>query len=109
VRHVSKPSISGGTLASRVVQADRFFAENAVKNVRAMDTTVEFTWPITVIGGMNGSGKTTLLQACSSTYVKEVGGRYFKLGEWIRGALVGETPAIKDPAKISYVRSGTPR
>jgi hypothetical protein len=29
VLHVSKPSISGGTPASCVVQADRFFAENA--------------------------------------------------------------------------------
>jgi len=73
-----------------------------VKNVRATDTTVEFTWPVTVIGGTNGSGKTTVLQACSSAYVKEVGGRYFKLGDWIRGALAGETPAIKDPARISY-------
>lgn len=56
-----------------------------VKNIRGLDVSMEFTWPVTAIGGINGAGKTTLIQIASSTYIKESGSRYYKLGDWIRG------------------------
>jgi predicted ATPase len=72
-----------------------------VKNVRGLTATVEFSWPLTVIGGVNGCGKTTLIQLCSSAYAKP-GGRYFKIGDWLRNGLVGETPAIVEPAAVKF-------
>ena len=74
----------------------------SVSNVRQMTVALEFTWPLTAIGGVNGSGKSTVLQICSSAYSKEKGGRHYKIGDWIRGALPGETPAIGNNATISY-------
>lgn len=73
-----------------------------IQNIRAVDATIEFTWPITAIGGTNGSGKTTILQICSTAYSKNVGGRYFSLGNWIRTGLREETPAIKEPAEVTF-------
>ncbi|PSR18277.1 hypothetical protein C8255_08330 [filamentous cyanobacterium CCP3] len=74
----------------------------SIANIRSIDETIEFTWPVTVIGGSNGSGKTTVLQICSTAYSQEKGGRYYKLGDWIRNALLGETPAVQGNADVSF-------
>jgi predicted ATPase len=73
-----------------------------IKNIRGLDVTLEFTWPVMAIGGINGAGKTTVIQVASSAYAKQKGGRYYKLGDWIRNALQGESPAVKDPAHVSF-------
>ncbi len=73
-----------------------------VHGVRGVDATIEFTWPVTAIGGTNGSGKTTFLQVASAAYVAEAGRRQVNLGSWIRGALRGDTPPITVPAHIQY-------
>lgn len=46
--------------------------------------------------------KTTLLQLCSSAYVKEKGGRVYKIGEWVRSALQDETPAVDAGSSVSF-------
>ncbi|PJZ57232.1 ATP-dependent nuclease [Leptospira barantonii] len=74
----------------------------SIENVRGIKEKIEFNWPVSVIAGINGSGKTTFLQMCSTAYVKEQGGRHFKVGDWIRGALKGETSAIDLPAKVGF-------
>lgn len=73
-----------------------------IKNIRGLDVGLEFTWPVTAIGGVNGAGKTTLLQIASCAYTKNIGGRYYKLGEWIRNALEGESAAVKPPAHVKF-------
>ncbi len=74
----------------------------SINNIRSINGIIEFTWPVTVIGGCNGSGKTTILQICSTAYSQEKGGRYYKLGDWIRNALIGETPAVRENASVSF-------
>ncbi len=74
-----------------------------LNNIRGMvNMNIQFTWPVTVIGGTNGSGKTTILQICSTAYSKNKGGRYHTLGSWIRAGLSEETPAIKNPATVKF-------
>lgn len=73
-----------------------------IRAVRGIDTDIEFTWPVIAIAGTNGSGKTTLLQLCSAAYVKQDGGRNYKIGDWVRGALKGETPAFDEGSSISF-------
>lgn len=73
-----------------------------VENIRGLNVSLEFTWPVTAIGGVNGAGKTTLIQIASCAYVKDVGGRYYKLGDWIRNALEGESPAVNPPAHVAF-------
>jgi predicted ATPase len=70
--------------------------------VRGISEKIEFSWPVTAIAGTNGSGKTTVLQLCSAAYVGEQGGRNYKLGDWIRSALGGETPAFNEDSSISF-------
>lgn len=73
-----------------------------VKRVRELDAHIEFSWPITAIAGSNGSGKTTLLQLCSAAYVGNEGGRIYKIGDWVRGALGGETPAFGPNSSVAF-------
>lgn len=73
-----------------------------VENIRGLNISLEFTWPVTAVGGINGAGKTTLIQIASCAYVKKEGGRHYKLGDWIRSALEGESPAVSPPAHISF-------
>lgn len=73
-----------------------------VENIRGLNVTLEFTWPVTAVGGINGAGKTTLIQIASCAYIKNVGGRYYKLGDWIRSALEGESPAVTLPAHVGF-------
>lgn len=73
-----------------------------VQNIRGLNINMEFTWPVTAIGGTNGAGKTTLIQIASCAYVQNVGGRYYKLGGWIRNALEGESPAVRPPAQVGF-------
>nr|WP_116576355.1 AAA family ATPase [Ralstonia pickettii] len=73
-----------------------------VKNVRGLSSSIEFSWPITAIAGTNGSGKTTILQLCSAAYVGQQGGRQYKIGDWVRSALGGETPAFNETSSISF-------
>lgn len=73
-----------------------------IKNIRAINTEIDLAFPVTVISGTNGSGKTTVLQICSTAYSKNVGGRYYTLGYWIKAGLTGETPAIQEPAEIIF-------
>jgi len=81
----------------------------SVQNVRGITTTVEFQWPVTVLGGINGCGKTTILQLCSAAYTREGSGkRHFVLGRWIGPALQGETPPISPPASVHYSFWGPP-
>lgn len=70
--------------------------------VRGISEKIEFSWPITAIAGTNGSGKTTVLQMCSAAYVGQQGGRIYKLGDWVRSALGGETPAFNEKSLISF-------
>lgn len=74
-----------------------------VHGVRGISMDLEMPWPVVAIAGTNGSGKTTLLQVCSSAFVKpgsEV--RNYKLGDWVRGALGNETPAVSERASVSF-------
>jgi len=73
-----------------------------INNVRGVTEKIEFTWPVTAIAGTNGSGKTTLLQLCSAAYVKETGGRVYKIGDWVRNALGDETPAFDEKSSVSF-------
>jgi ABC-type lipoprotein export system ATPase subunit len=73
-----------------------------VSAVRGMTASVEFSWPVTAIAGTNGSGKTTLLQLCSAAYVRETGGRIYKIGEWVRSALGDESPAFGDDSSVNF-------
>lgn len=73
-----------------------------IKNIRAINTEIDLAFPVTVISGTNGSGKTTVLQICSTAYSKNVGGKYYTLGYWIKAGLTGETPAIQEPAEIIF-------
>jgi predicted ATPase len=73
-----------------------------MKEIRGIEASLEFSWPITVIAGTNGSGKTTMLQLCSAAYKQKTGGRHYKIGEWIRGALSGETPAFNEKSTVSF-------
>ncbi|MGW9067583.1 ATP-dependent nuclease [Achromobacter animicus] len=73
-----------------------------VKRLRGMTADLEFSWPVTAIAGTNGSGKTTLLQLCSTAYVRGQGGRHFKIGEWVRNALAGESPAFDEGSEVSF-------
>jgi len=73
-----------------------------ITNVRSMDVSIELSWPVCVIGGVNGSGKSTVLQICSAAYTQAKGGRYYKIGDWVRTALPGETPAVGTNAAISF-------
>lgn len=73
-----------------------------IENIRGLNVGMEFTWPVTAIGGVNGAGKTTVIQIATSAYAKPVGGRYYRLGEWIRNALEGESPAIREPAHVGF-------
>lgn len=74
----------------------------SVKDVRGMNSSIEFTWPVIAMAGTNGSGKTTLLQLCSAAYVGPEGGRNYKIGEWVRNALAGETPAFVDGSEVHF-------
>lgn len=73
-----------------------------VQAVRGMTVSLEFSWPVTALAGTNGSGKTTLLQLCSAAYVKPKGGRNYKIGDWVRNALVGETPAFGEGSSVAF-------
>ncbi|CAB3862116.1 hypothetical protein LMG26842_03405 [Achromobacter dolens] len=74
-----------------------------VTRLRGMTASLEFSWPVTAIAGTNGSGKTTLLQLCSTAYVKAMGGgRHFRIGEWVRNALAGESPAFDEGSEVSF-------
>lgn len=73
-----------------------------VHAVRGMTVGLEFSWPVTALAGTNGSGKTTLLQLCSAAYVKPEGGRNYKIGDWIRNALAGETPAFGEGSSVAF-------
>ncbi|MGA3846817.1 ATP-dependent nuclease [Ralstonia nicotianae] len=73
-----------------------------VQAVRGMTVNLEFSWPVTALAGANGSGKTTLLQLCSAAYVKPEGGRNYKIGDWIRNALAGETPAFREGSGVNF-------
>ncbi len=73
-----------------------------IKNIRAINTEIDLAFPVTVISGTNGSGKTTVLQICSTAYSKNIGGKYYTLGYWIKSALTGETPAIQEQAEIIF-------
>jgi len=73
-----------------------------IYNLRQMHIQVEFTWPVTAVGGVNGSGKSTVIQICSTAYSQIKGGRYYRIGDWIRTALPGETPAIGPNAKVTF-------
>jgi predicted ATP-dependent endonuclease of OLD family len=73
-----------------------------IKNIRAINTEIDLAFPVTVISGTNGSGKTTVLQICSTAYSKNVGGKYYTLGYWIKTGFTGETPAIQEPAEITF-------
>lgn len=75
----------------------------SVHGVRGMSLDIELQWPVVAIAGTNGSGKTTLLQLCSAAYAKpESEVRSYKIGDWVRGALGNETPAILDDAKVGF-------
>lgn len=74
-----------------------------IHGVRGIRMDLEIPWPVVAIAGTNGSGKTTLLQVCSAAYVKpgsEV--RNYKLGDWVRGALGNETPAVNELASVGF-------
>lgn len=74
-----------------------------IHGVRGISMNLEIPWPVVGIAGANGSGKTTLLQICSAAFVKpgsEV--RNYKLGDWVRGALGNETPAVSERASVSF-------
>lgn len=74
-----------------------------VQGVRGIRMNLELPWPVVAIAGTNGSGKTTLLQICSAAYVRPgTETRAFKLGDWIRGALGNETPAVSEQASVSF-------
>jgi predicted ATPase len=73
-----------------------------IANLRSMDVCIELSWPVCAIGGVNGSGKSTVLQVCSAAYTQEKGGRYYKIGDWVRAALPGETPAVGSAAAVSF-------
>ena len=73
-----------------------------IRNLRCMDVAIEFSWPVCAIGGVNGSGKSTVLQICSAAYSQQRGGRYYKIGDWVRTALPGETPAVGSNALVSF-------
>ncbi|WP_207000869.1 ATP-dependent nuclease [Trinickia mobilis] len=73
-----------------------------VTGIRGLNTSIEFSWPVVAIAGVNGTGKTTLLQIASTAYSRSVGGRYFKLGEWIRNELRGDTPPVARDARVTY-------
>lgn len=74
-----------------------------VHDVRGIHLNLELSWPVMAIAGTNGSGKTTLLQVCSSAYVKPGSEtRTFKLGDWVRGALGNETPAVNEQSSVSF-------
>ncbi|MGO9830211.1 MAG: ATP-dependent nuclease [Myxococcaceae bacterium] len=72
-----------------------------ISNVRGQNCSIEFQWPVCAIAGVNGTGKTTILQLCSTAYAPD-GKRLFRLGNWIRNAMEGETPPVKDPAKLIF-------
>ncbi|MBY4692771.1 AAA family ATPase [Burkholderia latens] len=73
-----------------------------ITSVRGLSASIEFSWPITAIAGTNGSGKTTILQLCSAAYVREQGGRIYKLGDWVRNALGDETPAFNGGSSLLF-------
>ncbi len=76
-----------------------------VDGIRGLNVEIEFSWPVSAIGGINGSGKTTLLQLCSSAYTKHgSGARHFTIGRWIGQSLdaVRETPTIDSAARLIY-------
>ena len=73
-----------------------------INNIRGLNLSLELAWPVIAIGGINGSGKTTIIQIASAAYAKQKGGRYYRLGDWIRNTLQSETPAIQDPASVRF-------
>lgn len=74
-----------------------------IEGIRLVRQTVEFRWPVVAIAGTNGSGKTTVLQLCSSAYCLPGDGRPYKIGDWLRNPLRGDTPVVTPDAKVSYV------
>lgn len=73
-----------------------------VRGIRGLANTVEFSWPVVAIAGVNGAGKTTMLQIASTAYTKDQGGRHFRLGEWIRNELRGDTPPVANNADVTF-------
>ena len=67
-----------------------------IQNIRGINSSIEFMWPVVAIGGTNGSGKSTILQICSSAYNR------LKLERFIPKPIEGETPAVELPASISF-------
>lgn len=79
-----------------------------VTGVRGLDAEIEFHWPVVAVAGVNGTGKTTLLQVASAAYSRAQGGRYYRLGEWIRNELQGDTPPVSRQARVDFSFFDTP-
>ncbi len=69
-----------------------------------------FDWPVTVIAGANGSGKTTVLQLCSAAYQNPTGGgRNYRIGEWVRNVIGGQSPIYRAVANVEFHFEGEAR
>lgn len=79
-----------------------------VAGIRGINAEIEFGWPVVAVAGVNGTGKTTLLQIASAAYSRAQGGRYYKLGEWIRNELHGDTPPVSANARVAFSFLDTP-
>ncbi len=73
-----------------------------VQNVRGLDCSIEIQHPVTAIAGINGSGKTTFLQICTTAFSKFDKGRFYRMGDWIRNGMHGDSPVVGLGSQVSF-------